>query len=311
MSRAVLYGIFLSLMFGFFLGQAAPAQTPRDSVGSSLRHVESDTNKLVGGVQVFLQSRGRWGNMLTPADQQLTRQLQMFSEQVKRLRRDNRNKQPYTVLQSQVQQLQVSAANLDRSLQGAGVDRSVQRQWSSVRSSLGGVYQSFFGGGGFRPYNPYIPFSPGGGSYDGYGSFSRYDPNAGGRWNQPQRSDGARTSDTARALEKDTGSLVKEVQAYLMSHGRWTPPKGDDWRLCQSIERFQQQVKKVRSRSNKSMQDLYPDINELSFQASNVDQLLSRTGASQAVSRTWWNIKSRIRQLEAGSYTSGRGWRPF
>lgn len=101
-------------------------------------------------------------------------------------------------------------------------------------------------------------------------------------------------SDTLRNLQRHTDDLVKQVQAYLQSTGRWLPmPQGKDMQLCQALQSFQQAVNKtVNSNRSQPYNLVLADLQAIQIQSQSVQQLISQLGAAPNVSSAWMQVSS-------------------
>lgn len=101
-------------------------------------------------------------------------------------------------------------------------------------------------------------------------------------------------SDTLRNLQRHTDDLVKQVQAYLQSTGRWLPlPQGKDMQLCQALQSFQQAVNRtVNSNRSQPYNLVLADLQAVQMQSQSIQQLISQLGAAPNVSAVWMQVSS-------------------
>ncbi len=101
-------------------------------------------------------------------------------------------------------------------------------------------------------------------------------------------------SDTLRNLQRHTDDLVKQVQAYLQSTGRWLPmPQGKDMQLCQALQSFQQAVNRtVNSNRSQPYNLVLADLQAVQMQSQSIQQLISQLGAAPNVAAAWMQISS-------------------
>ena len=121
----------------------AESATARQLVDGSLKSLSSHTNQLVQQVQVFLQSSGRWTPVLQGPDMHLCQTLQSFQQSVDRMKRNNGSK-PYKVIQSDFQQLQMQAQNLDQLIKQRAQSPLVSATWTQVSQDIVFINQSLY-----------------------------------------------------------------------------------------------------------------------------------------------------------------------
>lgn len=101
-------------------------------------------------------------------------------------------------------------------------------------------------------------------------------------------------------LNNHTSELVKQVQVFLQSSGRWAPaPQGQDMQLCQALQAFQQSVGRMSKDSSSSSSDLQ----QLQMQAQNVSQLLQTRAQSPFVSAAWLKVQYDLQAMNQALYT--------
>ncbi|MBX9567671.1 MAG: hypothetical protein K2X77_02200 [Candidatus Obscuribacterales bacterium] len=108
-------------------------------------------------------------------------------------------------------------------------------------------------------------------------------------------------SDSLRNLQRHTDDLVKQVQAYLQSTGRWLPmPQGKDMQLCQALQSFQQSVNRaVNSNRSQPYNLVQADLQSVQMQSQSVQQLINQLGPAPNVSSVWMQVSSDILGLNS------------
>lgn len=118
-------------------------------------------------------------------------------------------------------------------------------------------------------------------------------------------------SDSLRNLQRHTDDLVKQVQVYLQSTGRWLPmPQGKDMQLCQALQSFQQSVNRAVNNNRSQPYNLVQaDLQSVQMQSQSVQQLISQLGAAPNVSAVWMQVTSDMMGitplLSAPAYSGG------
>ncbi|MBX9722687.1 MAG: hypothetical protein K2X81_14910, partial [Candidatus Obscuribacterales bacterium] len=91
---------------------------------------------------------------------------------------------------------------------------------------------------------------------------------------------------------------------------KWMPPQGSpEMQLCQSLQSFQQQLRKIRAdiQSNKSMPLLQTEMQQLGSSSQNIDQLLMQTSATPDVIARWNEVRTSMNSAYQALNSAGRG----
>ncbi len=100
-------------------------------------------------------------------------------------------------------------------------------------------------------------------------------------------------------LSIHTDQLVKQVQTYLQTAGRWSPtPQGQDMQLCQALQNFQALVGRLRvDNSTQSVAKIQGEIQQLQVQAQQVNQLIIQVAQNPMVTSSWMQVGSDLSSL--------------
>lgn len=136
-------------------------------------------------------------------------------------------------------------------------------------------------------------------------------PSAGAQWSRGQ------LSGTIDNLDAQMDTLVKTVQIFLQTRGRWFPqPTGADMQLCYALKDLKDQVTKL----DKSRRDseIPGQIQRINASASGVHGLLQQTGMDASVMSQWNMVSNSIQQISGGysinpilgpgAWTPSPGW---
>lgn len=101
-------------------------------------------------------------------------------------------------------------------------------------------------------------------------------------------------------LDAQTDTLVKTVQIFLQTRGRWYPqPTGADMQLCYALKDLKSQVDKLQKRKGRES-DLQNMLGQLNSTASGVYGLLRQTGVDDSVMTQWRMVNSTLQSLGTG-----------
>lgn len=117
---------------------------------SALKKANTDTQQMMNQLAVYLSTPGR-PPIPAGQDTQLVQELQMFQQQIDSMTRDGGSNRNYSYVQSQLQQVQFRARNIDRLTMTIANNPFVLQKWWNVKSSLDKAAQALSGGG--RYYN--------------------------------------------------------------------------------------------------------------------------------------------------------------
>jgi hypothetical protein len=117
---------------------------------NALKKTTNDTQQMMNQLAVYLATPGR-PPIPAGQDTQLVQELQMFQQQVNSMVRDGSSNRSFPYVQSQLQQLQFRARNIDRLTTTVANNPFVLQKWWNVKSSLDKATQALSGGG--RYYN--------------------------------------------------------------------------------------------------------------------------------------------------------------
>ena len=100
-------------------------------------------------------------------------------------------------------------------------------------------------------------------------------------------------------LSIHTDQLVRQVQNYLQTTGRWSPtPQGQDMQLCQALQNFQALVGSLRvDNSTQSVAKIQGEIQQLQVQAQQVNQLIIQVAQNPMVTSSWMQVGSDLSSL--------------
>jgi hypothetical protein len=102
-------------------------------------------------------------------------------------------------------------------------------------------------------------------------------------------------------LNAQMDTLVKTVQIFLQTRGRWFPqPQGADMQLCYALKDMKDQVNKLDRTRRDS--DIPGQIQRINSSASGVLGLLQQAGVDASV-MTQWNMVSNTLQQISGGYS--------
>lgn len=99
-----------------------------------------------------------------------------------------------------------------------------------------------------------------------------------------------------RQAKKDADRVVKDVSSFLQASGRWTPPKGDDMALCQSLQTFQQQLERLERDNNgqRGVSVVQSQLQQLQFMTGTLDQQLYKAAGNPALLTNWYAVKADL-----------------
>lgn len=108
-------------------------------------------------------------------------------------------------------------------------------------------------------------------------------------------------SDSLRSLQRHSDDLVKAVQVYLQSTGRWAPmPQGKDMQLCQALQSFQKQVKQsVNDNGSRPYNVIQSDLIQVQLQSQNIEQLINQVAPGSTVSAVFMQVKGDLISLNS------------
>ncbi|RTL40189.1 MAG: hypothetical protein EKK48_17205 [Candidatus Melainabacteria bacterium] len=100
-------------------------------------------------------------------------------------------------------------------------------------------------------------------------------------------------------LNSQMDTLVKTVQIFLQTRGRWFPqPQGADMQLCYALKDMKDQVAKLDKTKRDS--DIPSQIQRINSSASGVLGLLQQTGMDASVMSQWSMVSNSIQQISGG-----------
>ena len=118
-------------------------------------------------------------------------------------------------------------------------------------------------------------------------------PPAQAQWSRGQ------LSGTIDNLNSQMDTLVKTVQIFLQTRGRWFPqPQGQDMQLCYALKDLKDQVTKLDR--NKRDSEIPGQIQRINASASGVLGLLQQVGVDGSVMSQWNMVSNSIQQLSGG-----------
>lgn len=120
-----------------------------------------------------------------------------------------------------------------------------------------------FPAGALAQFNPFSP----------YGSF----------YPSPVSS-GSNLSESLRNIDANADQVIKRVQTFLQSTGRWFPaPQGNDMQVCMGLQAFKQQLNQVRRRAGGNLTaELQMQLSQLQQSGSTVVSAMQRAGIDPA-----------------------------
>ncbi len=118
-------------------------------------------------------------------------------------------------------------------------------------------------------------------------------PPAQAQWSRGQ------LSGTIDNLDAQMDTLVKTVQIFLQTRGRWFPqPQGQDMQLCYALKDLKDQITKLDR--NKRDSEIPGQIQRINAGASGVLGLLQQVGVDGSVMSQWNMVSNSIQQLSGG-----------
>lgn len=108
-----------------------------------------------------------------------------------------------------------------------------------------------------------------------------------------------------QSLSVHTDNLIRQVQSYLQSAGRWSPsPQGQDMQLCQALQSFQIQVNRLKSDNNSQPYSrIQSDVQQVQAQAQVVNQLISQVGQNPMLSASIMQVGNDLSVLNQALYS--------
>ena len=157
------------------------------------------------------------------------------------------------------------------------------------RPSFQGSYNNF---DNFGMVNPGSSFSPGG-----------YPGNSAGQFSQAMQSN-------LNGADQQTERFVKQLTTYLQMKGQWPPAQGsNEMNLCQNVQAFQQQLRKVKSdmQANASYSLIQTEMRQLGAVSQSIDQALMQVGAGPDVTSRWNEVRTYMNTAYQSFYSGGSG----
>jgi hypothetical protein len=118
-----------------------------------------------------------------------------------------------------------------------------------------------------------------------------------------------------RSAEEDTERFVKKLTGFFVMRGGWPPPQGTpQMQLCQYMQSFQQQCRKLESDldSSVSFSVLQNEMNQIAATSQNIDQLLRQINAGPDIFAGWNQVRVGMDRAYQGLYPaasrSGSFW---
>ncbi len=138
-----------------------------------------------------------------------------------------------------------------------------------------------FGGGGFSPYGSYYPSAT---------------------------SSNSNLSDNLRSIDSNIDQIIKRVQTFLQSTGRWFPaPQGNDMQICMGLQTFKQQLNQIRRRAGGNLTpELQMQLSQLQQSGSSLVGTMQRAGIDPATLGQMQMLQDSLsRTIAAASITPG------
>jgi len=112
-------------------------------------------------------------------------------------------------------------------------------------------------------------------------------------------------AETLQALNSHTGQLVQQVQLFLQSSGRWSPPQGQDLQLCEALQTFQQTVSRMTNDNGaQPFSTVQSDFQQLQSQSQNIEQLIEQRAKGPLVSNVWMQVHSDLVGINLALYST-------
>jgi hypothetical protein len=139
------------------------------------------------------------------------------------------------------------------------------------------------------------------------GSFSNFGTPGGmpGSYKAP---DSSQVMSSLRNAGRETERFVSQLTGFLQGKGAWPPHPGTpEAQLCQNVERFQLQLRKLGSdtESNVSLPVLQAELKETAATSQNIDQLLMQMQANPEIIARWNEVRSRMNRTYQVFYSPG------
>jgi hypothetical protein len=112
-------------------------------------------------------------------------------------------------------------------------------------------------------------------------------------------------AETLQSLNTHTGELVQQVQLFLQSNGRWSPPQGQDMQLCEALQKFQQTVSRMSNdNGGQPFSVVQNDFQQLQSQSQNIEQLIEQRAKGPLVSNVWMQVHSDLVNINQSLYST-------
>ncbi len=116
---------------------------------------------------------------------------------------------------------------------------------------------------------------------------------AGAQWSRSQ------LNSTLDNLSAQTDTLVKTVQIFLQTRGRWFPqPQGSDMQLCYALKDLKDQITALNK--NRRDSNVQSQIQRIDASASGVHGLLRQAGMDESVMSQWRMVSNTIQSMGGG-----------
>ena len=297
----------------------APEALADAGLSNGMRQADRDTQQLINAVQAAFQSQGKWPPAPDAPEMQLCQAIQLFQQQVRRLKQLSDGNQSYATLQAQGNQVLASANTVRAYLGSLVAFPQVSTSWTAVANdmnSLPSLVQAaaYSNGQGEYPYqpNPYRPNPIGGDIAGGIGGGiaggiissifgGGVNPNFGGNSSFSGASNPYTNS--LRQLDKDTQSFVAVATRFFQATGRLTgSTAGTDGQFALALQNFQSVIKNsLRSTGNIPGQR-QGQVQQLQMAGSGVEQYINELGAPVNVTSAWMQVRNDLGAVSQNVY---------
>lgn len=297
----------------------APKAQADAGLSNGMRQADRDTQQLINSVQAAFQSQGKWPLSPAAPEMQLCQALQLFQQQVRRLKQLSDSNQSYATLQAQANQVLASANTVRAYLGSLVAFPQVSISWMAVANDMNSLpslvaaaaYNSSESRNPFQPNNPIgsgIAGGIGGGigggiaggiisSIFGGGSNANIagNPSFGGGANP--------YTNSLRQLDRDTQSFVNVATSFFQATGRLTgSTAGTDGQFALALQNFQRIVKDSLRSSGNMPGQRQGQVQQLQMAYSGVEQYINELGAPINVTSAWMQVRNDLGAVSQNVY---------
>lgn len=136
-----------------------------------------------------------------------------------------------------------------------------------------------------------------------FGGFSPY-----GSYYPSPVSSGGNLGDNLRQIDQNLDQIIKRVQTFLQSTGRWFPsPQGNDMQVCMGLQTFKQQLNQIRRRTGGSLTpELQMQLSQLQQSGSSLVGAMQRAAIDPATLGQMQMLQDTLsRSIASASITPG------